>query len=588
MKSYLWLFIYFIFLDLSYNQCDEGEVFLWDQCYSIQNTTELDLAGESLSGSIPSEIGELFYLSYIILQSNQLSGSIPSEIGNLINLSILYLQNNSLSGLIPSEIGELIHLTELKLYGNQLTGQIPSEIGNLNDLRTLGLFNNQLTGPIPSQIGDLSNLNYLWLYNNLLSGEIPSEIGNLSSLTSMFLNNNNFSGVIPSQLGNLSNLSYLHLEDNELEGQLPISFGNMINLNTLIVKNNQFTGQIACNICSLDVIWNNGYIFNADNNQFCPPYPSCIEDFMLSQDTSGCNPELDIQYDLWGQCYIVEITDTLDFNNSGMVGEIPEAIGGLTNLRAIYLYENQFEGSIPNEISNLSNLKSLYLNDNILSGSIPSLMGLDSLQDIYFQYNQLTGEIPSDIGSLVNLEYLFLFENELSGEIPPGIGDLINLKYLYLNDNDLTGLVPESICDLDIDWSDPLVFNIFNNKLCPPYPSCIESFLGYQDTIGCYQSLNSQVIISEEFNLLDAFPNPFNPTTSIGISIPKKTNVSLFILNYRGRKVKTLLSGIQNTGKKYITWDSSNDFGEKVSSGIYFVVFETEKFKKTNKLVLLK
>ncbi|MFL3008680.1 MAG: hypothetical protein ACJZ14_04805 [Candidatus Neomarinimicrobiota bacterium] len=78
MKSYMWLFIYFIFYDLSYNQCNDDETFLWDQCYSIQYTTELNLAGESLSGPIPQEIGELVNLNYLDLQSNQLNSAIPS------------------------------------------------------------------------------------------------------------------------------------------------------------------------------------------------------------------------------------------------------------------------------------------------------------------------------------------------------------------------------------------------------------------------------------------------------------------------------------------------------------------------------
>ena len=434
----------------------------------------------------------------------------------------------------------------------------------------------------------MTNLTFLWLYNNLLSGEIPEEIGNLSSLTSLYLNNNNLSGTIPYQIGNLSNLTYIHLENNDFEGELPTSLGNMNSLSTLMINNNQFEGQIACNLCSLDIIWSNQYRFNVNNNRFCPPYPTCVEEFMSSQDTSGCDPEENIQYDLWGQCYIIEVTDTLNLSNHGMTGAIPPQIGGLTNLIAIYLQGNEFESSIPSQISNLSNLKSLYLNDNLLSGTIPNLNGLDSLHEIYFQYNQLSGEIPPDIGALSKLEYLFLFENQLSGEIPSGIGDLINLKYLYLNDNQLTGLVPERICDLDLDWANPLVFNIFNNKLCPPYPSCIESFLGYQDTLGCSQYLESESIVSNDFKILNVFPNPFNPITSIGINIPKKANVNISIFDIKGKKVKTLLMGFQEAGERYIKWDSTNDAGLKVSSGIYFAIFEIERLKKINKLMLLK
>jgi hypothetical protein len=54
---------------------------------------------------------------------------------------------------------------------------------------------------------------------------------------------------------------------------------------------------------------------------------------------------------------------------------------------------------------------------------------------------------------------------------------------LGLHDNQLTGDIPNIICDLDIEWSSNL--NISNNQLCPPYPSCIEDYVGEQDTTNC-------------------------------------------------------------------------------------------------------
>jgi len=54
----------------------------------------------------------------------------------------------------------------------------------------------------------------------------------------------------------------------------------------------------------------------------------------------------------------------------------------------------------------------------------------------------------------------------------------------------LGGFIPESICDLSIlwdqynEWGDP-TFHIYNNSFCPPYPSCIEQYMGTQDTSNC-------------------------------------------------------------------------------------------------------
>jgi hypothetical protein len=60
---------------------------------------------------------------------------------------------------------------------------------------------------------------------------------------------------------------------------------------------------------------------------------------------------------------------------------------------------------------------------------------------------------------------------------------MTNLTYLSLSSNQLTGEIPESICDLNIDWV--YYFTITNNQLCPPYPSCIEDYVGEQDTSDC-------------------------------------------------------------------------------------------------------
>jgi len=99
--------------------------------------------------------------------------------------------------------------------------------------------------------------------------------------------------------------------------------------------------------------------------------------------------------------------------------------------------------------------------------------------------NQLTGSIPSEIGNLTNLTKLYLSDNQLTGSIPSEIGNLTNLTQNFLDNNQLTGQIPESICDLNIDWSNNNLFNISNNQLCPPYPSCVEDYVGEQDTSDC-------------------------------------------------------------------------------------------------------
>jgi len=211
---------------------------------NLTNLTSLYLNFNSLTGSIPSELGNLTNLVFLSLNNNSLSGSIPAELGNLTKVTVLYLNNNSLTGSIPFELGNLTNLTDLSLNFNSLTGSIPFELGNLTNLTSLFLNNNSLSRSIPAELGNLTNLTGLSLTYNSLTGSIPSELGNLTNLTSLSFNNNSFTGSIPAELGNLTNLTYLSLDNNSLTGSIPSELGNLTNLTGLSIGDNFLTGPL--------------------------------------------------------------------------------------------------------------------------------------------------------------------------------------------------------------------------------------------------------------------------------------------------------------------------------------------------------
>ena len=89
------------------------------------------------------------------------------------------------------------------------------------------------------------------------------------------------------------------------------------------------------------------------------------------------------------------------------------------------------------------------------------------------------------IGNDTNLTQLFLSSNQLTGFIAPEIGNLTNLEELWLNENQLTGEIPNSICGLTDIGDLQHHSGFFDNQLCPPYPSCLENYVGEQDTTIC-------------------------------------------------------------------------------------------------------
>ncbi|UCG50669.1 MAG: T9SS type A sorting domain-containing protein [Candidatus Latescibacterota bacterium] len=90
--------------------------------------------------------------------------------------------------------------------------------------------------------------------------------------------------------------------------------------------------------------------------------------------------------------------------------------------------------------------------------------------------------------------------------------------------------------------------------------------------------------------LHNAYPNPFNPTTTIRYTIKNRAHVSLKIYNVAGQLVRTVVDDTQTPkeGGFASEWDGSNDQGQPVSSGVYFYKLSTKGFSQTKKMVLLK
>ena len=94
---------------------------------------------------------------------------------------------------------------------------------------------------------------------------------------------------------------------------------------------------------------------------------------------------------------------------------------------------------------------------------------------------------------------------------------------------------------------------------------------------------NDAELILNRFELMPAFPNPFNPNTTIQYNVKNSESISLQVIDISGRVVETLLEDIIEPGNHEITWDARNQ-----PSGIYFVKLTSGERSKTQKILFLK
>jgi len=174
------------------------------------------------------------------------------------------------------------------------------------------------------------------------------------------------------------------------------------------------------------------------------------------------------------------------------------------------------------------------------------------------------------------------------GEIPPGLGEIT-----------ITNLNGDS-CDaffnifLDPLFVDPTIgdYHLQSTSPCidagdpnsPRDPDStiadIGAFYFHQSGIGENRPDHS---IPTSFRLYQNYPNPFNSSTTITLSVPMTSYVSLGVYDIIGRHVATLINNQLSPGIHRITFDGSD-----LPSGTYFLKMETQGVTEVRKAILLK
>ena len=192
-----------------------------------------------------------------------------------------------------------------------------------------------------------------------------------------------------------------------------------------------------------------------------------------------------------------------------------------------------------------------------------------------------------------------------------GVDSLIS-KYIHIQN---IGVLPLTISNCEI-------FNSFNSFSIGTFPQVIEA--GIEDSILVQLDVNSttveefaELIIEsndlitpsatiilnvvntatrveqyslhpDQYQLDQNYPNPFNPTTTIRYGLPEAAQVTLYIYDIKGRKVRSIIAEDQTAGSYEYLWNGMDDSGQPVSTGLYLTRMRAGSYSKTIKMLYLK
>ncbi|MBK8944637.1 MAG: T9SS type A sorting domain-containing protein [Ignavibacteriae bacterium] len=140
------------------------------------------------------------------------------------------------------------------------------------------------------------------------------------------------------------------------------------------------------------------------------------------------------------------------------------------------------------------------------------------------------------------------------------------------------------------------------NNIITPYSGFllpgVNNYIGFKaltldDTLTVPDSISTSVEEIPEVPktyTLSAYPNPFNPTTTINIEMSNNAdkNFTVEIYNILGQKVKSYEFTNNFNTVKQIVWNGKNEYGEDVSSGTYIVRYVSNQHIQTMKLLLIR
>jgi len=101
-------------------------------------------------------------------------------------------------------------------------------------------------------------------------------------------------------------------------------------------------------------------------------------------------------------------------------------------------------------------------------------------------------------------------------------------------------------------------------------------------------SMPEDAELPRSLTLLGNTPNPFNPMTKIGYSLPAASEVTVSVFDAKGQLVRVVDRGLRAAGTHYVNWNGTDESGRAMSSGVYFCRIENGQKMQTSKMMLVR
>ncbi|KAA8538236.1 hypothetical protein F0562_027941 [Nyssa sinensis] len=311
-------------------------------------------------------------------------------------------------------------------------------------VKEIELSNQRLTGTPPfDSICQLQSLVKLSLGGNFLYGRVTENLNNCSRLQYLDLGNNFFSGSVPD-ISSLSGLAFLYVNNSGFSGTFPWnSLENMTSLVALSVGDNPFDRTpLPRQVVKLTKL---NWLY-----------------------LSNCSIEGQIP------AAIGNLTELINFEVSDnyISGEIPPGITKLRKLWQLELYGNDLTGKLPIGFGNLTRLEMFDASSNYLEGDLSELRFSTQLVSLQLFENEFSGEVPAEFGDFKRIVNLSLYTNKLTGPLPQKLGSWADFNFIDASENFLSGPIPPDMCKNGKMKELLLLQNKFTGQIPLNYANC--------------------------------------------------------------------------------------------------------------------